>query len=46
MEGLFKFLFGTAIFIFGLVSAGLFLLVIKVILLFQTEVHFMGLIIS
>jgi hypothetical protein len=46
MEGLFKFLFGLAIFIFGLVSAGIFLLVIKIILLFQPEVHFMGLILS
>jgi len=46
MEGLFKFLFGLAIFVFGLVSAGLFLIVIKIILLFQPEVHLMGLLIS
>ncbi len=46
MEGAFKFLFGLAIFIFGLVSAGIFLLVIKIILLFQPQVHFMGLLIS
>jgi hypothetical protein len=46
MEGLFKFLFGLAIFVFGLVSAGIFLVIIKIILLFQPEVHFMGLILS
>lgn len=44
MEGLFKFLFGLGIFVFGLVSAGIFLLIIKIILLFQPEVRFMGII--
>jgi len=46
MEGLFKFLFGLGIFVFALVSAGIFLLIIKIILLFQPEVRFMGLIMS
>ncbi|HZJ41222.1 MAG TPA: hypothetical protein VFD16_03090 [Candidatus Saccharimonadales bacterium] len=46
MEVFFKFLFGLAIFIFGLVSAGIFLIVIKVILLFQPQVQLMGLLIS
>jgi len=45
MEALFKFFFGLGIFIFALLSAGIFLLIIKIILLFQTEVHLMGLII-
>jgi len=46
MEGLFKFLFGLGIFVFSLVSAGIFLLIIKVILLFQPEVRFMGLLMN
>lgn len=44
MEGIFKFLFGLGIFVFAMVSAGIFLLIVKIILLFQPEVHFMGLI--
>lgn len=43
MEGLFKFLFGLAIFVYGLVSAGIFLIIIKIILMFNPEVRFMGL---
>ena len=46
MEGFFKFLFGLAVFIFGLVSVGVFFIIIKIILLFQPQVHFMGLIIG
>jgi len=46
MEGLFKFFFGLGIFIFALLSAGIFLLIIKIILLFQSEVGIMGLIIT
>lgn len=46
MEGLFKFLFGLGVFVFALVSAGLFLIVIKIILMFQPEVHLMGLMFS
>jgi hypothetical protein len=46
MENVFKFLFGLGIFVFALVSAGIFLLIIKIILLFQPEVRFMGLIMS
>jgi len=46
MENLFKFFFGLGIFIFALLSAGIFLLVIKIILLFQPEVNLMGLLIT
>jgi hypothetical protein len=46
MENLFKFLFGLGIFTFAMVSAGIFLLIIKIILLFQPEVQFMGIIFS
>ena len=46
MEGIFKFLFGLGVFVFSLVSAGIFMLIIKIILLFQPEVRFMGLIMS
>lgn len=46
MEGLFKFLFGLAIFIFSLTSVGFFLLIIKLILLTNPEVRFMGLTIT
>ncbi len=42
-EGLFKFFFGLAIFIFCLVVIGIFLILIKIILLFTPEVHLMGL---
>ncbi len=43
MEQTFKFLFGLGIFVFALVSAGIFLTVIKILLMFQPEIHFMGL---
>jgi hypothetical protein len=46
MESIFKFLFGLAIFVFCLTSVGVFLLIIKIILMFQPEVHLLGLIIS
>ncbi len=42
MEALFKFLFGLAIFIFSLTSVGFFILIVKIILLTQPEVNFMG----
>jgi len=43
MEGLFKFLFGLAVFLFSLTSIGVFILIIKLILLTTPEVNFMGL---
>ncbi|MDI3496505.1 MAG: hypothetical protein PWQ35_526 [Patescibacteria group bacterium] len=46
MEGLFKFLFGLGIFVYSLVSAGIFLLIIKILLLFKPEIRFMGIIMS
>lgn len=42
-EKLFKFVFGLAVFIFCLVVIGIFLILIKIILLFTPEVHLMGL---
>lgn len=42
MEGFFKFLFILAVLVFAMVSAGIFLVIIKIILLFQPQVHFMG----
>lgn len=46
MEGFFKFLFGLAIFVFCLVTIGVFLIIIKIFLMFQPAVHIMGLILS
>ncbi|MFA5754148.1 MAG: hypothetical protein WC905_02170 [Patescibacteria group bacterium] len=46
MEGFFKFLFGLAVFVFCLTTVGIFLLIVKIILLFQPQVYLMGLIIS
>jgi hypothetical protein len=46
MEGFFKFLFILAIIIYSITSAGIFLLIVKIILFFQPQVHIMGLIIS
>jgi len=46
MEGFFKFLFGVAILVFCFVVIDIFLLIIKIILLFQPQVHIVGLIIS
>jgi hypothetical protein len=43
MEGLFKFLFGLAVLIFALTSVGIFILIVKLILLTTPEVNFMGL---
>ncbi|MDP3837061.1 MAG: hypothetical protein Q8Q67_03090 [bacterium] len=45
MESMFKFLFGLAVFIFSLVSVGVFLLIIKIVLMFSPEVRLLGLII-
>ncbi len=46
MEGFFKFLFFLAIIVFCLVVIGLFLVIIKIIILFYPQVHIMGLVIS
>jgi len=42
MEGFFKFLFGLAIIVFCLVIIGVFLIIIKILLLFHPSVHVMG----
>lgn len=46
MEGIFKFTFALAIFLFCLLVVGVFLFILKIILLFNTEVNIMGLIIT
>ncbi|MDA3802968.1 MAG: hypothetical protein PF488_03690 [Patescibacteria group bacterium] len=46
MEGLFKFLLGLAVLIFSLTSVGIFILIVKLILLTTPEVNFMGLTMS
>ncbi len=46
MEGAFKFLFFLAILVFCLVVIGIFLVIIKVILLFQPQVYLMGVLMS
>ncbi len=43
MEKTFKFLFFLAVFIAALIVIGLFLLILKVILMFQPEVSILGL---
>lgn len=45
-EGFFKFIFGFAIFLFCLITIGVFLIIIKIILLFTPEVNIMGLLLS
>jgi len=46
MEGFFKFLFGLAVFVAALTVIGIFLLICKIILLFQPQIELMGLLIS
>lgn len=46
MENAFKFLFGLAIFVFCLTVIGIFLIIVKVVLLFQPQVNLMGLVIN
>ena len=46
MEGVFKFLFGLAVVVFCLTIIGLFLLIVKIILMFHPQVHLMGVILS
>ena len=45
MEQFFKFLFGLAAFVYGLVYIGIFLLIIKIVLMFQSPINFLGLVI-
>lgn len=45
-EGFFKFIFGFAIFLFCLITIGVFLVIIKIVLLFIPEVNIMGLMMS
>lgn len=45
METTFKILFGFAVFLFSLISVGVFLLIIKIILMFVPQVQLLGLII-
>ncbi len=46
METAFKFIFFLAVLVFCITIIGLFLLIIKIILLFQPEINLMGLLIS
>jgi hypothetical protein len=46
MEGAFKTFFTLAIFVFCAVVVGIFLIIVKIFLLFQPSVQLMGLIIS
>jgi len=46
MEGAFKFLFFLAVIIFCITIVGIFLLIIKIILLFQPQVNLMGVLLS
>jgi len=46
MEGAFKTFFTLAILVFCMVVIGIFLIIIKSILLFHPEVHFMGIIMT
>jgi hypothetical protein len=45
MEATFKFLLFLAALLFALISVGLFLLIIKIILMFSPQVYLLGLII-
>jgi len=46
MESAFKVLFFLAAIVFCITVIGIFLLIVKIILMFQPQVHLMGLIIS
>ena len=46
MEGVFKFLFFLAVIVFCITIIGFFLLICKIILLFQPQIHLMGVLIS
>lgn len=42
-EGMFKFIFSLAIFVFCLVTIGIFLIILKIMLLFTPQISLMGL---
>jgi hypothetical protein len=46
MESLFKWMFGIAVFIFGMLFVGVFLLILKIVLMFTPQVNILGLIIQ
>ena len=46
MEGFFKFLFVLAVIVAAIVVIGLFLLLVKIMLMFSPQVHIMGLVLS
>lgn len=45
MEKTFKLLFSLAVFLFSLISIGLFLLVLKILLMFYPQLYILGLVI-
>jgi len=46
MEGAFKFLFFIGVLLYSLISIGIFFVIVRIILLFASPVHFMGFTIS
>ena len=46
MEGFFKFLFVLAVIVAAIVVIGLFLLLVKIMLMFSPQLHIMGLVLS
>lgn len=46
MESAFKILFVLAVLVFCITTIGIFLVICKVILMFQPQIHLMGLIIN
>jgi hypothetical protein len=42
-EGLFKFIFGLAVFLFCLMVIGVFFLILKIVLMFIPQLHILGL---
>lgn len=46
MEQLFKIFFTAAVIIFGLLFIGVFLLIIKILLMFNSQVNILGLLIQ
>lgn len=45
MEKTFKLLFSLAVFLFSLISIGVFLLVLKILLMFYPQLYILGLVI-
>ncbi|MBN2884607.1 hypothetical protein JXE04_01655 [Patescibacteria group bacterium] len=45
MESTFKFLLAVAFLLFSLISIGIFLLIIKIILMFVPQIYLLGLVI-